>query len=57
MATHYVSDFNGKRDKDSTQEPAEVPASPVEGDPEAKVIAAPEKSTPKKSAVKVETKG
>jgi hypothetical protein len=58
MTTHYVSDYDGKRNDDAEPAaPAEVPATPVEGDPEAKVVTAPQKTAPKKSAAKVTTKG
>ena len=58
MPTYYVEDYDGKRAKDADPAPpAEVPATPVEGDPEAKVIKAPSESTPKTSDANVTTKG
>lgn len=58
MGTHYVEDYDGKRNSDAVPAaPAEVEAAPVENDPEAKVVAAPTKSAPKKSGANVTTKG
>jgi hypothetical protein len=56
MVTHYVSDYDGKRNSDAVDHPAEAPASFVE-DVTAKVVAPEgEKSTPKKTAT-AKTKG
>lgn len=57
MPTHYVEDYDGKREKDSPAAPAEVEATPVENDPEAKVVKAPAKAAPKTSDANVTTKG
>lgn len=58
MPTYYVEDYDGKRASDAVDAaPAEVDATPVENDPEAKVVTAPERPAPKKSAAKVTTKG
>jgi hypothetical protein len=58
MPTYYVEDYDGKRNKDAEPAaPAEVEATPVENDPETKVITAPEKSAPKTSNADVTTKG
>lgn len=57
MPTHYVEDYDGKRASDAVDAaPAEVDAAPVENDPEAKVVKAPERTAPKKAAAKVTTK-
>lgn len=58
MPTYYVEDYSGKRNHDAVDPaPAEVEATPVEGDPETKVVTAPEKSAPKSSGADVTTKG
>lgn len=64
MVTHYVDDFEGKRNPDGDPvRPASVEATPVENDvtadnqvPQAKVVSAPDKATPKTSTTAT-TKG
>ncbi len=64
MVTHYVDDFEGKRNPDGDPvRPDVVEATPVENDVtadnevvQAKVVAAPSKASPKKSTTAT-TKG